>query len=57
MDEEVSIIDQKTKSEKIKYFFINNKKKITILISIIMISLVGYFGYSEYKDTKKKTNI
>ena len=28
MDEEISIIDAKTRNEKIKDFFINNKKRI-----------------------------
>ena len=54
MDEEISIIDEKTRNEKIKYFFKNNKKKIIILISIVVISLISYFGYDEYKDLKKK---
>ena len=54
MDEEISIIDEKTRNEKIKYFFKNNKKKIIILISTIIISLISYFGYDEYKDSKKK---
>ena len=54
MDEEISIIDEKTRNEKIKYFFKNNKKKIIILISIFVISLISYFGYDEYKDLKKK---
>ena len=54
MDEETSIIDTNTRNEKIKNFFINNKKKLLILISIIILILISYFGYSEYKDTKKK---
>ena len=54
MDEEISIIDEKTRNEKIKYFFKNNKKKIIIIISIFVISIISYFGYDEYKDLKKK---
>ena len=37
MDEEISIIDEKTRNEKIKNFFIKNKKKIISFISIIII--------------------
>ena len=54
MDEETSIIDTNTRNEKIKIFFTNNKKKLLIIISIIILILIGYFGYSEYKDAKKK---
>ena len=54
MDEETSIIDERTRNEKIKYFFRNNKKKIIISILIVIISLISFFGYGEYIDTKKK---
>jgi len=54
MDEEISIIDSKTRNEKIKNFFINNKKYlITILSSIILIIFV-YFSYGEIQDRKVK---
>ena len=53
MDEETAIINSNTRNEKIRNFFLNNKKKlITILISIIII-LIGYFSYKEYSDRKK----
>tara|TARA_Y100000591_G_C21547044_1_gene551774 strand:+ start:87 stop:731 length:645 start_codon:yes stop_codon:yes gene_type:complete len=54
MDEETLIIDEKTRNEKIRYFFRNNKKKIIILILIAVISLLSFFGYGEYKDIKKE---
>ena len=54
MDEETLIIDEKTRNEKIRFFFRNNKKKIITLIFIIIISLISFFGYGEYKDIKKK---
>ena len=53
MDEEIKIIDSKTRNEKIKNFLINNKKNFTISISIILIALVGYFSLEEIKDRKK----
>ena len=53
MDEDLSIINQRTQNEKIKNFFINNKKKIIIFITIIIVSLLCFFGYGEYKYTKK----
>ena len=53
MDEEVTIIDNNTKIEKIKNFFINNKKKILIITSTALILLIGYFSFDEIKNRKK----
>ena len=54
MDEDISIINLKTRIEKIKNFFINNKKYlITILLSIILIVFV-FFAYGEMQDRKTK---
>ena len=53
MDEEISIIDNNTRNEKIKNFFINNKKNLSIVITTIIIGLVVYFSFSEIKDKKK----
>jgi hypothetical protein len=53
MDEEVTIIDSNTRNEKIKVFFINNKKKFIISISIILISLIGYFSFEEFKHKNR----
>ena len=44
MDEEIAIIDAQSRNEKIKNFFINNKKKIIIIISVIFISIIAYFS-------------
>ena len=53
MDEEIAIIDSNTKSEKIKKFLISNKKKITIGISIFLITTIGYFSFEEVKKRNK----
>ena len=53
MDEEITIIDTNTRNEKIKNFFINNKKNFIILISIIVLSLLGYFSFDEVKKRNK----
>jgi len=47
MDEEITIIDTNTRNEKIKNFFINNRKIFFITISIILVLLIGYFSFSE----------
>ena len=49
MDEETALIDANTRNEKIKNFLVNNKSKIlTIVISIVVLLLL-FFGYGEYK--------
>ena len=54
MDEEISIIDSRTREEKIKNLFINNKKKIFISLSICVIIICSFFGYNDYKDKQRK---
>ena len=53
MDEEVTIIDTNTRNEKIKNFFINNKKKIIIGISIILVVIIGYLSIKEIEKQNK----
>ena len=52
MDEETAIIDQSTRNEKIKNFFIRNKSKILGILVFIVILLILFFSYNEYKDRK-----
>ena len=54
MDEDIAIINTNTRTEKIKNFFINNKKKIAISVSVIILIIFGYFIY---KDFEKKNQI
>jgi predicted negative regulator of RcsB-dependent stress response len=53
MDEEITIIDSNTRNEKIKNFFIRNKKKLIITISVLIIILIGYFSLEEIKKINK----
>tara|TARA_A100001011_G_scaffold384412_1_gene456997 strand:- start:295 stop:939 length:645 start_codon:yes stop_codon:yes gene_type:complete len=53
MDEDFSIISSKTRQEKIKNFFIENKIKLISLLLIIILSLVCFFGYEEIKKRKQ----
>tara|TARA_B100001093_G_scaffold277780_1_gene265476 strand:+ start:1518 stop:2162 length:645 start_codon:yes stop_codon:yes gene_type:complete len=53
MDEETAIINSNTRNEKIRNFFINNRKiLISILLAILMV-LIGYFVFVEYKKNQK----
>ena len=53
MDEDISIINANTRNEKIKNFFIQNKKKIILGLGVIIILLISYFAFGEYQDRKK----
>ena len=53
MEEDLAIINSNTRNEKIKNFFINNKKKLIIFLSITVLFLIGFFGYNEFKDNQK----
>ena len=53
MDEDISAINTNTRNEKIKNFFINNKKRIIISLSILILLLIGYFTYGEIKKKNK----
>ena len=53
MDEEVIIIDSNTRNEKIRKFFINNKKSIIVGISIILFLIIGYLSIKELNKQNK----
>ena len=53
MDEEITIIDSNARNERIKNFFINNKKKLIITISIILVIIIGYLSFEKSKEKTK----
>tara|TARA_B100000787_G_scaffold100410_1_gene74133 strand:+ start:218 stop:859 length:642 start_codon:yes stop_codon:yes gene_type:complete len=53
MDEEIIIIDSNTRNERIKNFFINNKKNLIIGFSIILLIIIGYLSILEVKKQAK----
>ena len=54
MDEDVSIINTKTRNEKIKNFFINNKNKLIFGIIILLVGIVGVYIFDKYQINKKQ---
>ena len=54
MDEDVSIINTKTRNEKIKNFFINNKNKLIFGIIILLVGIVGFYSFDKYQINKKR---
>ena len=54
MDEEITIINEKTRNEKIKSFLIENKKILSFLIVFLILLILGFYSYKAYKDGYKK---
>ena len=54
MDQEVEIINNNTRIEKMKKFFVNYKRQLIILVIVIVFSLFGFFLYEEYKFGNKE---
>ena len=53
MDEDIEIINTNTRNEKIKNFFIINKKKIIIFASFLILIAIFYFLFLEIKERNK----
>ena len=53
MDEDTAIITRNTRNEKIKNFFINNKKILITIFLLILTIIFGFFVYDELKERKK----
>ena len=53
MSEDIEIINQNTRIEKIKNFFSNNYKKLIGSLLLILLVLFSYFGFQEYNKKLK----
>ena len=53
MSEDIEIINQNTRIEKLKNFFSNNFKKLIGLLVSILLIFFSYFGFQEYKKRQK----
>ena len=54
MDEDISIINNNTRNEKVRNFFVDNKNKIISTIVFLIVILVGAYSFDKYKTNKKK---
>ena len=53
MSDDIEIINQNARIEKIKIFFLNNYKKLIVSLVLILLVLFSLFGYQEYKKREK----
>ena len=54
MDEDIAIIDEKTRNEKIKNFFVQNKKLLIFSILFIVMIILSYFSLQIYNDRQRE---
>ena len=54
MDEDLSIINANTRNEKIKNFFVNNKKLLISSVIILILIVIGVYSYDKYTTDKKR---
>ena len=54
MEEDITIINEKTRNEKIKNFFIENKKSLVLTVSFLIIIILGFYSYQIYKDDHRE---
>ena len=54
MDEEIAIINEKTRNEKIKSFFIENKKILLVVSIFLILILISFNVFKIYKDSQRE---
>ena len=54
MDEEITIIDEKTRNEKIKQFLIEYKKIILSVIATVIVLIISFYTFKIYQDSHKE---
>ena len=54
MNEDLSIINANTRNEKIKNFFVNNKKLLVSSVIILFLIVIAVYSYDKYKTDKKR---
>ena len=52
MDEDITIVNDNTRRQKIINFFVKNTKKLIITFSVIILIIFGYFIYEDFQKKK-----
>jgi predicted negative regulator of RcsB-dependent stress response len=54
MDEDIAIIDEKTRNEKIKNFFVQNKKLLVVSILFIVLIFLSFYLFQIYENKNRE---
>ena len=54
MDEDTSIIDSRTRNERIKNFILKNKKTLFSIIIVFIILIISFYSYQIYLDKNRE---
>jgi hypothetical protein len=54
MDEDISVINNNTRNDKIKNFLLENKSKLISTLFTLAIILIGAYSFDKYKTNKKR---
>ena len=54
MDEDITIINNNSRNEKIKNFLIEKKKLLVFIIIFLIFSLIGFYSFQIYKDQQRE---
>tara|TARA_B100001250_G_scaffold408922_1_gene432221 strand:- start:665 stop:1309 length:645 start_codon:yes stop_codon:yes gene_type:complete len=54
MDEDLAIINKNTRNERIKNFFINNKKVLLFVLAVLILILLSFYSYQIYKGGQRE---
>ncbi len=55
MDEEITIINEKTRNEKIKSFFVENKKSLIFTTILSIIIIISFYAYQIYQSQQRES--
>ena len=53
MDEDIAVVNDNTRKQKIINFFVKNTKKLIITFSVIILIIFGYFIYEDFQKKNK----
>ena len=53
MDEDIAIVNDNTRKQKIINFFVKNTKKLIVTFSVIILIIFGYFIYEDFQKKNK----
>ena len=54
MDEDIAIIDTRTRNEKIKNFFVKYKRLLIVGVTLLVLLILSFYSYKIFKDNQRE---